>query len=62
MNASDHLRRYPNARPSTLAYLIRRDQKTDQLRREINDAKGWRFPKWWRALANVLRGDRHGTS
>lgn len=31
----DHLRRFPNARPSTLAYLERKEEKTAQLRTEL---------------------------
>ncbi|MGQ3213816.1 MAG: hypothetical protein ACT6U0_18740 [Shinella sp.] len=35
MSTLDHLRKYPNARPSTLAWIALRDQKTEQLRAEI---------------------------
>ena len=34
MTALDHLRKYPNARPSTLAWIALRDAKTEQLRAE----------------------------
>lgn len=33
--ASEHIRRYPNARTSTLAHLIVREKMTAQLRREV---------------------------
>lgn len=35
MNMQDHLRRFPNARPSTLALIQKREEKTAQLRTEI---------------------------
>lgn len=35
MNAPQHLQRYPNARPSTIAYLIKRDETTERLRKEV---------------------------
>lgn len=38
MNVHEHLKRYPNARPSTLLYLERRAEKTEQLRSEIDSA------------------------
>lgn len=31
----DHLRKYPYARPSTVAYLIERDKITQELRRGL---------------------------
>lgn len=33
--ASEHIRRYPNARTSTLAHLIEREKMTKRLRREV---------------------------
>ncbi|WJR66998.1 hypothetical protein QTA58_22880 [Neorhizobium sp. CSC1952] len=33
--ADDHLRKYPHARASTLAYLARRNETTEKLRQEI---------------------------
>lgn len=35
MTPAQHLTRYPQARSSTVAYLIAREQKTEQLRKEI---------------------------
>lgn len=35
MTALDHLRKYPNARPSTLAWIALRDAKTEELRAEL---------------------------
>lgn len=32
--ASEHLAKYPNARGKTLAYLIQRDRKNEELRRD----------------------------
>lgn len=32
---SKHIIRYPNCRPSTIAYLRKRDETTDRLRQEI---------------------------
>lgn len=33
--AKDHLRNFPQARPSTLSFIERRNEKTEQLRREV---------------------------
>jgi hypothetical protein len=54
--ANDHLKRYPNARTSTVAYLIERDRITQQLRKEVAAEARRRifkrltsWPKWvWR--------------
>lgn len=35
MNALDHLRRYPNARPSTIAALVERERTHAKLRAEV---------------------------
>lgn len=35
MTISSHLKRFPQARPTTLAYLIERDKITQQLRNEV---------------------------
>jgi hypothetical protein len=40
--ASRHLKRYPSARPSTIALLQKRDEKTAELRREIKAGKAKR--------------------
>lgn len=34
-SASAHLSKYPNARTSTLAFLIQKEKTTEQLRREV---------------------------
>jgi hypothetical protein len=39
MTVADYLKRYPSARSSTLAYLEKRQQTTEQLRREITEAE-----------------------
>lgn len=44
-----HLKRYPHARPSTLAYIAKRDETTKRLQREINA----RLP-FWRRLAKFI--------
>ena len=48
MTAQDHLKRYPKARPSTIAYLVKRDQTTDQLRKEVETARGSVLTRWLR--------------
>jgi len=35
MSVQDHIRRYPNARPSTLACLAERERMSEQLRAEV---------------------------
>lgn len=35
MTALDHLRRFPNARPSTIAALVERDRTHAKLRAEV---------------------------
>ncbi len=50
-----HLKRFPHARPSTLAYIAKRDETTKQLQREI-DA---RLP-WWKRLTRALGGQTNG--
>jgi SOS response regulatory protein OraA/RecX len=41
MTAQSHLKRYPSARSSTLAYLEKRQQTTEQLRREMAKPRPW---------------------
>lgn len=36
---SDHIKRYPNARPSTIAFIALRNERTEQLRAEIEASK-----------------------
>ena len=49
MTARSHLSKHPNARPSTLAYLLKRDAITEQLRKEIAKPKRpwWMFWRKW---------------
>lgn len=49
-----HLIRYPQARTSTIQYLAKRDEVTEQLRREIAEnrkkrRRSWLFWIWRRA-------------
>lgn len=39
--AQSHLKRFPHARSTTLAYLEKRDAKTEQLRRELAKPRPW---------------------
>jgi hypothetical protein len=56
MSIESHLKRYPNARTSTVAYLIERDRMIQQLRKEVQAEARRKFfkrlaswPKWvWR--------------
>ena len=52
MNVQDHLAKYPNARSSTISYLVQRDKITQQLRNEVAaEARRKLFAKlfgWWR--------------
>lgn len=53
-NPSDHLARFPNARPSTIAHLIARERMTERLRKEVAASKRGSllrrlWPSWvWR--------------
>ena len=57
-----HLIRYPHARTSTVIYLRKRDEKTEQLRQEIGmqqilQEQQIRSPvPWWRRALSALRG------
>ncbi len=48
MTVQSYLKRYPHARPSTVAHLLKRDAVLQQLRKEIAKPKRpwWMF---WRA-------------
>lgn len=48
---ANHLQRYPNARTTTLAHLIEREKKSEQLRREVAASQPWLK----RVLMAVLR-------
>ena len=39
ITADDHRRRYPNARPSTIAYLIKRDKTNAALIAEVKEKR-----------------------
>jgi hypothetical protein len=53
MNIQDHLRKFPKARPSTLAMIEIRRAKTEQLQREIEEAK--RSPNYLLLIAGRLK-------
>jgi hypothetical protein len=44
-----HLKRYPHARPSTLAHIQKREETTKQLQRSL---------PWWKRVKLFLRGLR----
>jgi menaquinone-dependent protoporphyrinogen IX oxidase len=48
-----HLKRFPKARPSTLAFIEAKRAKTEQLQREIEEAK--RSPNYLLLIAGRLR-------
>lgn len=39
MSVSDHIRRYPNARTTTILYLAERERINEQLRREVEEKR-----------------------
>jgi hypothetical protein len=53
MNIQDHLRKFPNARPSTLAMIELKRAKTEQLQREIEESK--RSPNYLLLIAGKLK-------
>lgn len=60
-----HMIRYPAARTSTIQYLARREETTEQLRREIlvaenKASKHTREFLWWRRFLVALRGEANG--
>jgi hypothetical protein len=51
MSVHSYLQRYPNARPSTIAHLLKKEQVTEQLRRELGMPKRksfWQRIAFWR--------------
>lgn len=48
-SVQDHLRRFPNARPSTLVLIEKKNAKTEQLKKENE------------AMAEILRGQLERT-
>jgi hypothetical protein len=52
MSIQTHLKRFPNARTSTISYLVQRDKITQQLRNEVAaEARRKLFAKlfgWWK--------------
>ena len=53
MSIQDHLAKFPSARPSTLAMIERKRAKTEQLQREIEEAK--RSPNYLLLIAGRLK-------
>jgi hypothetical protein len=49
---SRHLTRFPNARPSTIQYLAKRDETTERLRQELGMQKS-RKP-WWKRMISAF--------
>lgn len=57
-----HIIRYPKARATTLSYLILRDERTDQLIKELELERlanevvsAARHVPWWRRLVELWR-------
>jgi SOS response regulatory protein OraA/RecX len=50
---SRHITRFPNARPSTIQYLTKRDETTQRLRQELGMQKS-RKP-WWQDVLDLLK-------
>lgn len=42
--AADHLRKHPSARPSTIAFIDRRNAVVEQLKRELEAAEAEKRP------------------
>lgn len=59
MTVSNYLKRNPNARGSTIAWIAKRDEKVEQLRRETRGMKrkGW-FARLFSAVADAFRSWR----
>lgn len=54
---NDHLKRYPHARSSTLAYIAKRNETTAILQREIEAKRPKPSPlPWWKRLARAIAG------
>lgn len=50
-----HIKKFPHARATTIQYLAKREEKTQQLMREILDEQLRRTPvPWWKRLRNML--------
>lgn len=46
-----HTLKYPHARTSTIRYLVQREEKTQQLMKEIHEDQLRRAPNpWWQRL------------
>lgn len=52
---SNHLRRYPNARPETIQHLVRKQEKIQQLRDEMKPKPVSFFRKLARAIGLEMR-------
>lgn len=53
---SRYLTRFPNARPSTLIAIQKREEMTERLRQEIGLQKPSNKPWWKRVLSAALKG------
>lgn len=50
-----HVSQHPHARATTIQYLAKREEKTQQLMKEILDEQLRRTPvPWWKRLRNML--------
>lgn len=50
-----HVSQFPHARATTIQYLAKREEKTQQLMREILDEQLRRTPvPWWKRLRDML--------
>jgi hypothetical protein len=56
-SVSSYLKRYPGARPETLAWLMKRDEKLHQLRKEMapKPRAGFVLPRVIYAVADAFR-------
>ena len=52
-----HMIRYPAARPSTIQYLVKREEMTERLRQEATMQKS-RKPWWRRAISALIKDPR----
>lgn len=48
MTPAEYLQKHPKARASSLAHRIARDEKTEQLRRELAQSKSRPWWAFWR--------------
>lgn len=57
MTLQDYLRKYPNARPSTLVFIERRNAMTERLKTEVEADRNKRRRSWlfWIGWRNAQR-------